>query len=563
MSHLRLAEKHQQLLLNNAESRPAREVHTTDAAVLVVGMETYAAEASRGPSRGSYRKSYPSQMAREKGAYGKSDVHKGYHKRDDNTRREPPRPRSNQFKPRNFQPRQFQGNCHKCGRKGHFAKDCRAPSYITNMYRELQQLRTQNKQNYNFENPNPHPDPSPYTENLENYMTIYEQHSSNPNEALLDSASTHIILTNPTFFHFRGNEEPWQHCTITTMAGSRNIRFREGRATVLLPGGFPLNCERAIYAPDAPRSLINYRDLRARNIHVSTAIENDEEVLELWQGLMILATVEAGDDGLYKIVIKSLDNECPVSLIDEEEVCMAAWAGDLEAKRRNLAKGVFINTKAKPDLWHERLGHPGTTIFCWMFPLLIGHNLITADAGKTNECVACIQGIYIKKPSIWKLPIELPPPLYRLHGDICGPINPPSRTFRYYLVLVDASGSHFEVVLLPTRNLVFPRLLAILLLYRNHFPDNPIKYLRMDNAQEFRSHAFDDYCVATGISLTYSVPYEHGQNGLAEAFIKKIQLIARPLLLHANLPSNLWGHAVLHATSLLKLRPTLLNTQTP
>jgi hypothetical protein len=36
-----------------------------------------------------------------------------------------------------------------------------------------------------------------------------------------------------------------------------------------------------MYAPDAPRSLISYRDLRARNIHVSTAVENDEEVLEL------------------------------------------------------------------------------------------------------------------------------------------------------------------------------------------------------------------------------------------------------------------------------------------
>ena len=148
-------------------------------------------------------------------------------------------------------------------------------------------------------------------------------------------------------------------------------------------------------------------------------------------------------------------------------------------------------------------------------------------------------------------------------GIFVGPINPPSGTFKYYFVLVDASGSHFEVSLLPTRNMVFPRILAILLRYRNHFPENPIKYLRMDNAQEFRSHAFEDYCAATGIILTYSVSYEHSQNELAEPFIKKVQLIAMPLLLHANLPSNLWGHAVLHVASLLKLRSTLLNTQTP
>ena len=60
-----------------------------------------------------------------------------------------------------------------------------------------------------------------------------------------------------------------------------------------------------------------------------------------------------------------------------------------------------------------------------MLPLLTGHNLVTADAGKTHDCEACIQGKYIRKPSKWTLPTELPPPLYRLHGDICGPINPP------------------------------------------------------------------------------------------------------------------------------------------
>jgi hypothetical protein len=75
---------------------------------------------------------------------------------------------------------------------------------IVNMYKELQQLRSQNRQAYNFENPNPPPDPSPYAEDIENYMTIYDEHSSNPNEALLDTASTHTILTNPAFFNFRG-----------------------------------------------------------------------------------------------------------------------------------------------------------------------------------------------------------------------------------------------------------------------------------------------------------------------------------------------------------------------
>ena len=189
---------------------------------------------------------------------------------------------------------------------------------------------------------------------------------------------------------------------------------------MVLPGGFPLNCEKSIYAPDASRSLISYRDMRARNVHVSTAVVNDEEVLELKQGLMILATARVGDDGMYKIVINPFDNVSPISLIDEEEVCMATWVGDPEAKCCNLAKGVFVDTKAKPDVWHERLGHPGTTIFRRMLHLLTSHNLVTAYAGKIHECEACIQGKYIRKPSKWTLPNELSLPLYRFHGDICG-----------------------------------------------------------------------------------------------------------------------------------------------
>jgi hypothetical protein len=39
-----------------------------------------------------------------------------------------------------------------------------------------------------------------------------------------------------------------------------------------------------MYTPDLLRSLISYRDLRARKIHVSTTMENDEEVLEFRQG---------------------------------------------------------------------------------------------------------------------------------------------------------------------------------------------------------------------------------------------------------------------------------------
>lgn len=194
-----------------------------------------------------------------------------------------------------------------------------------------------------------------------------------------------------------------------------------------------------------------------------------------------------------------------------------------------------------------------------MLPFLTGHNLTTSVASKTSDCEAYIQGKLTKRPSTWQLPLELLSPLHR---DVSGPINPPSGHFCYFFVLVDASGHHSVVSLLTTKNMVFPKFLTMLIRFKTNFPDFPVKFLRMDNAQEFRSHAFKDYCIAADITITYSIPYEHSHNGLAEAFIKKIQLITRPLLIHTKLPPTMRAHVVLHAISLIQLRPTLLNAQT-
>jgi len=55
----------------------------------------------------------------------------------------------------------------------------------------------------------------------------------------------------------------------------------------------------------------------------------------------------------------------------------------------------------------------------------------------------------------------------------------------------------------------------------------------------------------------------HTQNGLAESPIKRIKLIARPLLQDCNLPTSCWGHAVLHAVDLIQLRPTSYHVVSP
>jgi len=85
----------------------------------------------------------------------------------------------------------------------------------------------------------------------------------------------------------------------------------------------------------------------------------------------------------------------------------------------------------------------------------------------------------------------------------------------------------------------------------------------MDNVGEFRSKAFDDYCLALGIKVEHSVPHVHTQNGLIESLIKRIKWIARPLLQNCKLPTSYWVHTVLHAVALIQLRPIAYHDTSP
>ena len=195
----------------------------------------------------------------------------------------------------------------------------------------------------------------------------------------------------------------------------------------------------------------------------------------------------------------------------------------------------------------------------------IGHDLTTAKFPKSSDyvCTACATGKLILRPSPLKIRAEPLRFLERIQGDICGPIEPTSGPFRYFLVLIDASTRWSHVCLLSTRNHAFAKIMSQIIKLKAHYPEHRIQTIRMDNAAEFSSHAFNDYCMALGIHVQHSVPYVHTQNGLAESLIKRIKLIARPLLMNCSLPTSCWGHAVLHAADLIQLRPTAYHESSP
>jgi hypothetical protein len=71
----------------------------------------------------------------------------------------------------------------------------------------------------------------------------------------------------------------------------------------------------------------------------------------------------------------------------------------------------------------------------------------------------------------------------------------------YFMVLIDASTRWSHVCLLSTRNYVFAKIMTQVIRLNASFSENRIQSIRLDNAAEFSSRSFNDYCTAQGIQV--------------------------------------------------------------
>ena len=101
--------------------------------------------------------------------------------------------------------------------------------------------------------------------------------------------------------------------------------------------------------------------------------------------------------------------------------------------------------------------------------------------------------------------------LERIQGDICRPIHPACEPFEYYMILIDESTRCSHVFLLSTHSMSFARFFAQILRLKAQFSDYAITILRLDNVGEFTSHAFNNYCLSTGITVEHPVAHVHTQ----------------------------------------------------
>ncbi|KAG8475739.1 hypothetical protein CXB51_032489 [Gossypium anomalum] len=302
---------------------------------------------------------------------------------------------------------------------------------------------------------------------------------------LADSATTHTILKDKRYFsHLIMKEE-----SVSTISGSTTIIEGSGRATIILPRGTKIEIINALYSPKSQRNLLSFKDIRQNGYHIETLNEGHCEFHQI-------TSIAQGN----KQIVEKLP---------------AFFTGLCYTKISSIETHTIVNQKFANDfvLWHDRLGHPGLIMMRKIIENSCGHSLKSQQILQNITCAACSLGKLIIRPSPAKINKEPLTFLERIQGDICGPIHPPCGPFRYFMVLIDASSRWSHVSLLSTGNLAFARLLAQLIRLRAHFPYFPIKTIRLDNAGEFTSQSFNNYCMPIGISVEHPVAHVHTQNG--------------------------------------------------
>ena len=155
--------------------------------------------------------------------------------------------------------------------------------------------------------------------------------------------------------------------------------------------------------------------------------------------------------------------------------------------------GIWIYSDAK-NSWKKSYGHP-----------LKNQKFLQSN---DFSCIACSQRKVDNETINRKIRNESISFLdKKIQCDICGPIHPLCWSFRYFIVLIDASTRWSHIFLLSTCNHIFTKLLAQLIKLKTHYPDYLIKKIRLDNAGEFKSHIFHEYCISIGIEVEHLVAY--------------------------------------------------------
>lgn len=215
----------------------------------------------------------------------------------------------------------------------------------------------------------------------------------------------------------------------------------------------------------------------------------------------------------------------------------------------------------KAYLWHHRLGHVSFQTLSRMAKKQMVSGMDIEERGDSSEaCETCIKAKQVSQPypiskSRARVPCEL------VHTDLMGPLKPMSAGGnQYVLTAIDDFSGYAEVKPLKRKSEASEELKGILLRWERRLGTS-VRTVRSDQGTEYAD--FNKFCQSVGISREYSVAYSPAQNGRAERFNRTLTEKTRAMFLSSGIPKKYWGDAFATAAKVYNLCPSAKGDVTP
>lgn len=153
--------------------------------------------------------------------------------------------------------------------------------------------------------------------------------------------------------------------------------------------------------------------------------------------------------------------------------------------------------------------------------------------------------------------------LFRVHSDVVGPIQSPTFSGKRYFVSFIDEASRFNNVFLITKKSEVFDCFRQYLASAERYTQQKLCILKSDRGGEYRSSRFLAFAATHGIVLEQGPAKTPQHNGLAERFNRTIMERVRAQMIHSNMPSKLWGEAVMATSHILNLSPSSSTHQSP
>jgi hypothetical protein len=296
----------------------------------------------------------------------------------------------------------------------------------------------------------------------------------------MDTGASNHMTGNDTVF-----SELDRNVSGTVRFGDGSVVQIKGRGMVVFiaHGGHHRVLSRVYFIPRLRTSIISIGQLD--EVGCSALVKGGFMVLRDRQEDLIAKVPRTGNR-LYTVELKIT-----------RPVCLAASTGD-DAWR-----------------WHARYGHLN---FDALRKLSQGSMVRGMPAIKHVDqiCDGCLIGKQRRTPFPAEANYRATERLDLVHGDLCGPISPPTHGGRrYFLLLVDDKTRYMWIVLLSRKD---EAPAAIKRWQASVEVETRVKLrvLRTDRGGKFTSMEFCEYCADRGVRRHLTAPYSPQQNGVVE-----------------------------------------------